>query len=58
LQTVAGFDLLVPQIGEVVGGSVREDRYDVLVQKMKESNLNLEAYEWYGISAVVSYFLN
>jgi asparaginyl-tRNA synthetase len=46
--TVEGFDLLVPQIGELVGGSIREERYDVLIQKMKDQNLNMKDYEWYS----------
>jgi len=45
--TVACFDLLVPKVGEVVGGSLREERLDNLRQVMSERNMNLENYEWY-----------
>ena len=41
------FDLLVPGIGEMVGGSEREERYDVLLQKIKDFNLKPEDYWWY-----------
>ena len=46
-KTVAAMDLLVPGIGELVGGSQREERYDVLVERMKELGLNEEDYWWY-----------
>lgn len=46
-KTVAAMDLLVPGIGEIIGGSQREDDYDKLVAKMKESNLNEEDYDFY-----------
>ncbi len=46
-KTVAAMDLLVPGIGEIIGGSQREDRLDVLESKMKEMNLNIENYNWY-----------
>ncbi|MDD7735774.1 MAG: asparagine--tRNA ligase [Bacillales bacterium] len=46
-KTVAACDLLVPGIGELVGGSQREERYDVLEKKMKDANMNVEAYQWY-----------
>ncbi|MDD7363140.1 MAG: asparagine--tRNA ligase [Peptoniphilus sp.] len=46
-KTVAAMDLLVPGIGEIIGGSQREERMDVLVEKMKEFNLSAEDYEWY-----------
>ena len=46
-KTVAATDLLVPNIGEMIGGSQREVRYDVLVEKMKEFNLDVEEYDWY-----------
>ena len=45
-KTVAACDLLVPGVGELVGGSQREDRYDVLKAKMIEGG-NLEDLEWY-----------
>lgn len=46
-KTVAAVDLLVPKIGEIVGGSQREDRYDVLMQKMKDLKMETESLEWY-----------
>jgi asparaginyl-tRNA synthetase len=46
-QTVAAFDLLVPGIGELIGGSQREERYDVLRARMQELNLNADQYWWY-----------
>lgn len=46
-KTVAACDLLVPGIGEIIGGSQREESYDVLVQKMKDFHLNPEDYYWY-----------
>ena len=47
-ELVLGFDLEAPEgYGEVVGGSQREDRYDVLLQRIKENNLNPEDYQWY-----------
>lgn len=46
-KTVAAMDLLVPGIGEIIGGSQREDRYDVLVDRIKEMGLNEEDYWWY-----------
>ncbi len=46
-KTVAATDLLVPGVGEIIGGSQREERYDVLVQRMKECGLNEEDYWWY-----------
>ncbi len=45
--TVAAMDLLVPKIGELIGGSQREERLDVLKNKMIEKNLNLDLYSWY-----------
>lgn len=46
-KTVAAMDLLVPGIGEIIGGSQREERYDVLRNRMKELNLREEDYSWY-----------
>jgi asparaginyl-tRNA synthetase len=46
-KTVAAVDLLVPEIGELVGGSQREERLELLEQRMKELDLNEEAYWWY-----------
>lgn len=46
-KTVAACDLLVPGVGELVGGSQREERYDVLNQRMDELNMNKETLQWY-----------
>ncbi|MCB7305662.1 asparagine--tRNA ligase [Bariatricus massiliensis] len=46
-KTVAAVDCLVPGIGEIIGGSQREDDYDKLVARMKEMNLNEADYEFY-----------
>ena len=46
-KTVAACDLLVPGVGEIIGGSQREERYDVLAQKMADLGIGGEAYEWY-----------
>ncbi|KAI5965047.1 SLM5 [Candida theae] len=45
--TVACFDLLLPQFGELVGGSLREHDYDTLIESMREKSMNLEDMEWY-----------
>ena len=45
--TVAACDLLVPGVGELVGGSQREERYDVLEARMKEMNMETEHLQWY-----------
>ena len=46
-KTVAAMDLLVPGIGEIVGGSQREERLDVLQANFAEHELNEETYSWY-----------
>lgn len=46
-ETVAAMDILVPGIGEIIGGSQREERYDVLVQKCKQFNIPEEHIWWY-----------
>ena len=46
-KTVAAMDLLVPGIGELIGGSQREDRIDVLEERMNEMGLDSEEYSWY-----------
>jgi len=45
--TVAAMDVLVPRVGEIVGGSQREERYEVLVARMKGAGMNLDDYWWY-----------
>lgn len=46
-KTVAAMDLLVPGVGEIIGGSQREERLDVLEEKIVEFGLNEEDYWWY-----------
>lgn len=46
-KTVAAMDLLVPGIGEIIGGSQREDNYDLLLKRMDELELKSEDYEFY-----------
>ncbi|MCL2664727.1 MAG: asparagine--tRNA ligase [Defluviitaleaceae bacterium] len=46
-KTSAAMDLLAPGIGELIGGSQREERHDVLLASMKESGLDPEDYAWY-----------
>jgi len=45
--TVGAMDILVAGIGEIVGGSQREERYDVLLQRMQNSGIDEEEYQWY-----------
>ncbi|KKA02776.1 Asparagine--tRNA ligase, mitochondrial [Hanseniaspora uvarum DSM 2768] len=45
--TVANFDLLFPEIGEIVGGSLREDSYKLLTGEMQERNMNMAHMKWY-----------
>ncbi len=46
-ETVAAMDILLPGVGEIAGGSQREERLDILQKRMQESNLPEEAYWWY-----------
>jgi len=46
-KTVAACDLLVPGVGEIIGGSQREERYDVLKQRIEEMGMDPEDYKWY-----------
>ncbi|EPQ52046.1 asparaginyl-tRNA synthetase [Gloeophyllum trabeum ATCC 11539] len=46
-KTVACFDLLVPHVGELVGGSLREERLDLLKRALAYHKLDAEAYRWY-----------
>lgn len=46
-KTVAAMDCLVPGVGEIIGGSQREERLDVLLDRIKELGLNEEDYWWY-----------
>jgi asparaginyl-tRNA synthetase len=46
-KTVAAMDMLVPGVGELIGGSQREERLEMLQAAMKRFNLNEEDYWWY-----------
>jgi asparaginyl-tRNA synthetase len=46
-RTVRAMDVLVPGVGEIIGGSQREERLDVLEERMRDQGLNPEAYSWY-----------
>jgi asparaginyl-tRNA synthetase len=46
-QTVRAMDVLVPGVGEIIGGSQREERLDVLEDRMKKKGLDPKAYSWY-----------
>ncbi|HHF7375293.1 asparagine--tRNA ligase [Legionella bozemanae] len=46
-KTVAAMDVLAPGIGEIIGGSQREERLDILDKRIEECNLNKESYQWY-----------
>ena len=46
-RTVAAMHLLVPRVGELVGGSQREERLDRLERRMQEAGMNQENYWWY-----------
>ncbi|MGE5426123.1 MAG: asparagine--tRNA ligase [Bacillota bacterium] len=46
-KTVAAMDLLVPGIGEIIGGSQREERYELLEKRIGDLGMNTEDYRWY-----------
>ncbi len=46
-KTVRAMDVLVPRVGEIIGGSQREERLDVLEERMREQDLDPESYWWY-----------
>ena len=46
-KTVAAMDCLVPGIGEIIGGSQREDDYDILLSRIRELGLDEESYQFY-----------
>jgi asparaginyl-tRNA synthetase len=46
-KTVGAMDVLVPKIGEIIGGSQREDDYQTLLERMKETNIDPTGYWWY-----------
>lgn len=46
-KTVAAMDVLVPKVGEIIGGSQREERLSVLEKRMREMNVSVKDLEWY-----------
>jgi asparaginyl-tRNA synthetase len=46
-ETVAAMDVLVPNIGEIIGGSQREERLEVLEARMEETGMDKDTYWWY-----------
>ena len=46
-KTVAAMDILAPGIGEIVGGSQREERYDKLIERMENMNVPINEMQWY-----------
>ena len=46
-KTVRAVDCLVPEVGEIIGGSQREERLEVLERRMQEENMDLEKYDWF-----------
>jgi asparaginyl-tRNA synthetase len=46
-KTVRAMDVLVPRVGEIIGGSQREERHDVLLARLREAGLDEHAYWWY-----------
>jgi len=46
-QTVRAMDVLVPRVGEIIGGSQREERHDVLLQRLRDAGLDEKPYWWY-----------
>ncbi len=46
-ETVSAMDVLVPKVGEIIGGSQREERLDVLEERMKQARIPLENLQWY-----------
>lgn len=46
-ETVAAVDCLVPEVGEIIGGSQREERYDVLKERMEADGMDLDKYSWF-----------
>lgn len=47
-KTVAAMDVLVPGVGEIIGGAQREERYEILEARLKEAGLDAEGYQWYA----------
>lgn len=47
-RTVRAMDVLVPRVGEIIGGSQREERLDVLVSRITECGMNPDDYRWYS----------
>ncbi len=47
-RTVAAMDVLLPEVGEIIGGSQREERLEVLSERLRQAGLPLENYRWYA----------
>lgn len=47
MTTVAAMDVVVPEVGELIGGSQREEQYDVIKSRIEERGLPIEPYKWY-----------
>jgi len=47
-KTVAAMDVLAPGVGEIIGGSQREERLDVLTERMQRAGMNIDEYRWYA----------
>jgi len=50
-KTARALDVLVPRIGEIIGGSQREERRDVLLERIRQSGLDEKNYWWYLASS-------
>jgi asparaginyl-tRNA synthetase len=46
-ETVRAMDVLLPNLGEIIGGSQREENYEVLLQRMRDKDIDPEEYWWY-----------
>ena len=46
-KTVRAMDVLLPKLGEIIGGSQREENYDILLKRMKDAGLDPKHYWWY-----------
>eukprot|EP00029_Vermamoeba_vermiformis_P011878 TRINITY_DN6685_c0_g1_i1.p1 TRINITY_DN6685_c0_g1~~TRINITY_DN6685_c0_g1_i1.p1 ORF type:complete len:485 (-),score=68.68 TRINITY_DN6685_c0_g1_i1:54-1508(-) len=46
-KTVAAMDLIIPHVGELIGGSQREENHEILLQRMQEMKMNVDNYQWY-----------
>ncbi len=46
-KTVRAVDCLVPKVGEIIGGSQREERHDILLKRMKDMQMDIDNYQWF-----------